>query len=80
MKAKELGLIDGLGDLREIMQAKFGEDVVFKNYAPKTGILSKLGLSSEPVYGVTKDFGINSMLSDAIEWIEQRATWSRFGL
>ena len=80
VKAKELGLIDGLGDLREIMQAKFGEDVVFKNYAPKTGILSKLGLSSEPVYGVTKDFGINSMLSDAIEWIEQRATWSRFGL
>ena len=80
VKAKELGLIDGLGELREIMQARFGEDVLFKNYAPKTGILSKLGLGSESVSGISKDFTINSMLPDAMEWIEQRATWGRFGL
>ena len=80
VKAKELGLIDGLGELREIMQDRFGEDVLFKNYAPKTGILSKLGLGSESVSGISKDFTINSMLPDAMEWIEQRATWGRFGL
>ena len=80
VKAKELGLIDGLGELRGIMQDRFGEDVLFKNYAPKTGILSKLGLGSESVSGISKDFTINSMLPDAMEWIEQRATWGRFGL
>ena len=80
VKAKELGLIDGLGELREIMQDRFGEDVLFKNYAPKTGFLSKLGLGSESVSGISKDFTINSMLPDAMEWIEQRATWGRFGL
>lgn len=80
VKAKELGLIDGLGELREIMQDRFGEDVLFKNYAPKTGILSKLGLGSESVSGISKDFTINSMLPDAMEFIEQRATWGRFGL
>ena len=80
VKAKELGLIDGLGELREIMQDRFGEDVLFKNYAPKAGILSKLGLGSESVSGISKDFTINSMLPDAMEWIEQRATWGRFGL
>ena len=80
VKAKELGLIDGLGELREIMQDRFGDDVLFKNYAPKTGILSKLGLGSESVSGISKDFTINSMLPDAMEWIEQRATWGRFGL
>ena len=80
VKAKELGLIDGLGELREIMQDRFGEDVLFKNYAPKTGILSKLGLGSESVSGISKDFTINSILPDAMEWIEQRATWGRFGL
>ena len=80
VKAKELGLIDGLGELREIMQDRLGEDVLFKNYAPKTGILSKLGLGSESVSGISKDFTINSMLPDAMEWIEQRATWGRFGL
>ena len=58
VKAKELGLIDGLGELREIMQDRFGEDVLFKNYAPKTGILSKLGLGSESVSGISKDFTI----------------------
>ena len=80
VKAKELGLIDGLGELRGIMQDRFGEDVLFKNYAPKTGILSKLGLGSESVSGISKDFTINSMLPDAMEFIEQRATWGRFGL
>ena len=78
--AKELGLIDGLGELREIMQERFGEDVVFKNYASKTGILAKLGVGSGSVFGDSKNFISNSMLSDVAEWIEQRITWSRFGL
>ena len=78
--AKELGLIDGLGELREIMQERFGEDVVFKNYASKTGILAKLGVGSGSVFGDSKNFSSNSMLSDVAEWIEQRTTWSRFGL
>ena len=78
--AKELGLIDGLGELREIMQERFGKDVVFKNYAPKTGILAKLGVGSGPVFEDSKNFSSRSMLSDVAEWIEQRTTWSRFGL
>ena len=78
--AKELGLIDGLGELREIMQERFGEDVVFKNYASKTGILAKLGVGGGSVFGDSKNFISNSMLSDVAEWIEQRITWSRFGL
>ena len=35
IQAKELGLIDGLGDLRGIMRNKFGDKVVFKEYAAK---------------------------------------------
>ena len=80
IQAKELGLIDGLGDLREIMRNKFGDKVVFKEYAAKTGILSKLGLAGSSEFSMVTDAKINSLFSDAMEWIEQRVTWGRFGL
>jgi signal peptide peptidase SppA len=80
IKAKELGLIDGLGDLREVMRDRFGEDVVFKNYGAKSGILSKLGLGTGSSSRMMGDGAMNSLLSDAMEWIETRATWKRFGL
>ncbi len=80
IQAKELGLIDGLGDLREIMRNKFGDKVVFKEYAAKTGILSKLGLGGSSEFSMVTDAKINSLFSDAMEWIEQRVTWGRFGL
>ncbi|MBT6308180.1 MAG: S49 family peptidase [Rhodospirillaceae bacterium] len=80
IQAKELGLIDGLGDLREIMRNKFGDKVLFKEYAAKTGILSKLGLAGSSEFSLVTDAKINSLFSDAMEWIEQRVTWGRFGL
>jgi signal peptide peptidase SppA len=80
IKAKELGLIDGLGDLREVMRDRFGEEVVFKNYSAKSGILSKLGLANSLSSRMVGDGVMNSLLSDAMEWIETRATWKRFGL
>jgi signal peptide peptidase SppA len=80
IKAKELGLIDGLGDLREVMRDRFGEEVVFKNYSAKSGILSKLGLANSLSSRMMGDGVMNSLLSDAMEWIETRATWKRFGL
>ena len=80
IQAKELGLIDGLGDLREIMRNKFGDKVLFKEYAAKTGILSKLGLGGSSEFSMVTDAKINSLFSDAMEWIEQRVTWGRFGL
>ena len=80
IQAKELGLIDGLGDLRGIMRNKFGDKVVFKEYAAKTGVLAKLGLGGSSSFSMITDAKINSLFSDAMEWIEQRVTWGRFGL
>ena len=31
-KAKDLGLVDELGDVNQILKEKFGEDVVIKKY------------------------------------------------
>merc|ERR1711964_144639 len=40
-KAKELGLIDGLGNADEILKQKFGEDVVIKKFEKPRGWLNK---------------------------------------
>ena len=40
-KAKELGLVDDLGNSNEILRKKFGEDVVIKKFEKSKGWLSK---------------------------------------
>lgn len=78
--AQELGLIDGLSDLRTKMREVFGEDVRFKLVAPSTSWLRrKRGVS---VSGGGFDFGHwpSGMADDVISAVEARALWSRFGL
>ena len=45
-RAKELGLIDGIGHLETIIAEKFGEDVKFKKLERKRGFFSKFGKAS----------------------------------
>ena len=40
-KAKELGLIDGIGNANQILKEKFGEDVIIKKFEKSKGWLSK---------------------------------------
>lgn len=79
--ALELGLIDGLSDLRTRMREVFGEDVRFKLVAPATSWLRRGRKSvSAGVSGL--DFGQwpQGFAADVISAIEARALWSRFGL
>ncbi|MFK7836360.1 MAG: S49 family peptidase [Sulfitobacter sp.] len=64
-KATELGLIDGIGHLRPMMQERFGDKVRFREYGPKRGLLSRFG---------------SQMVQDAVQGIEERAAYARFGL
>ena len=45
-KAKDLGLIDGIGDTNQILKEKFGEDVIIKKFEKSKGWLSKKLTSS----------------------------------
>ena len=45
-RAKELGLIDGIGHLETVISEKFGEDVRFKKLERKRGLFSKFGKAS----------------------------------
>ncbi len=71
--AVELGLIDGTGDLRALLQARFGKEVKLKRFDAdrRPGILKLLGASHIPSQIVDPDAMIAAM--------EERAVWARYG-
>lgn len=75
-RAQELGLIDGIGDLRAVMKDRFGEDVRFRIVGPKKKWW-KLGNGSIP--GVDL-MGGGLWADDLIAAVEERFLWNRFGL
>lgn len=77
-KAKELGLIDGIGNMHDVLVEKFGPDVELKVFERGGGLLSKLGLSSQldlKNLSLTEGLG-----QEVIDSLETRALWQRYGL
>ena len=66
-KAKDLGLIDGIGNAEQILREKFGEDIVVKKFEKSKGWLAKK-LSSSDEHS-DKLIGI----------LEERSIWQRYG-
>ena len=81
-KAKDLGLIDGLGDLRSVMREKLGENVRLKVMDQERSWLKRrLGLSGgRPQWSLLEGGVRLNLADDLISAIEARALWSRFGL
>jgi signal peptide peptidase SppA len=68
--ALALGLIDGIGHMEAIMKHKFGDKAVLKLIPISSGgILRRIGLAN------TSDIG-----GQALDALEARALWQRFGL
>lgn len=64
-RAIGLGLIDGIGHLKPVLQERFGKKVRLRRYGVKKPFLSRFGLS---------------MAEDALAAVEERAQFARFGL
>jgi len=83
-KAVELGLIDGIGDLRSKMREVYGEKVKLKLITSERGFFRRrfrlpLGRGGEPgetLHGYLPP----GLVEDVVASIESRALWSRFGL
>ena len=70
-KALELGLIDGIGDVREIMREKFGDEVQLREISVvQQSMLSKIGLAPS----------MNLSARSILTALEERLIWNRFGL
>ena len=73
-RARELGLIDGLGDLRAVMRERFGEKVRFRWIdGPRRHWLARLRLGAEPP-------DLAASATALIAAAEDRALWARYGL
>ncbi|MBR0848921.1 S49 family peptidase [Bradyrhizobium diazoefficiens] len=75
-----LGLADGIGDIRSILRARYGEKVVTPVIAQPTGLLS--GLFGRKAPGAGQLSAMESMAGlpdELISAIETRAIWAKFG-
>ena len=68
-KAKELGLIDGIGNVFQVLEDRFGKDVKIKNFEKQEGWLKKKLSSS-----------MADAASSVLTELETRSFWNRFGL
>mgnify|MGYP001498259911 CR=1 FL=1 len=66
-KAKDLGLIDGLGNADQILKEKFGEDVEIKKFEKSKGWLSQKLSSS------------NNQVDQLANILDERSIWQRYG-
>ncbi len=67
-KAKELGLIDEIGNASQVLREKFGEDVVIKKFEKSKSWLSKKLSSS------------NDHVHQLANVLEEKSVWQKYGL
>ncbi len=67
-KAKELGLIDEIGNANQVLKEKFGEDVIIKKFEKSKSWLSKKLSSS------------NEHLDQLANILDEKSIWQRYGL
>lgn len=85
-RAMDLGLIDGLADVRSKMQELHGPDVRLQVVEPpKTGLLSRLRRQMPNIAGLAgaaggAQGGGLAFADDLVSAVETRALWSRYGL
>jgi signal peptide peptidase SppA len=76
-KAAELGLVDGVGTLREVVTKRFpGAEITAVE--PRKPLLARLGLA--PAAGTQRSGSGADLVLAALDALEQRAAWARFGL
>jgi signal peptide peptidase SppA len=73
-QALERGLVDGLGEMREVLRQRFGARVRLRVVPPERRSLSwsMLGLPRRPDVG--------DLAADLLARLEERLVWARFGL
>ena len=77
-RAVELGLVDGLGELRQTMRARFGDKVIFRRIdSAGPWWRRRLGRGAAGPAGF---FEPREWVAGALAAAEERALWSRFGL
>jgi len=76
-RAVEVGLADGVGELRPVLKDRFGKDVSFREHGGrKGGLLARL-LGRRGLSGADIGAGVTDA---AVEAMDARLLWARYGL
>jgi signal peptide peptidase SppA len=78
-RALELGLIDAIGDLRDVLRERFGDKLVTPVVSAERGWLGRrlLGAAGDGTFGRPAGMAVAEELISALE---ARAIWARYGL
>ena len=75
-EAIKLGLVDGIGDLKTVMEKKFGEKIKYIPIKPKKSFLK--GILSKSFY--SRDLvDTKKIINDIMAYMESRNIWGRYG-
>jgi signal peptide peptidase SppA len=79
-QAKDLGLVDAVGDLRSFLKARYGEKTKFRLISAPRGLFGRrLGM-----FGTNREALASQALAGVaqglLEELEDRALWARYGL
>jgi signal peptide peptidase SppA len=79
-RALELGLVDGLGDLRQVLRARFGERVRLRVIDGPRRFRLPFALAAGGGIGHGAGADLAASAQALVEAAEERALWSRYGL
>lgn len=81
--AKDLGLIDGLGHLSQILKQRFGEKMQLQLIQPKRSMFGRPAAGGVQAATTGANLGSDigaGLVERSIETLEERSMWARFGL
>lgn len=84
-QALDLGLIDAIGDMQSVLKERYGEDVTLKVINRKRGLLSR-GISTKVMFDLSKwdrsqtEQMASGLTAGALQTLEDRTLWQRYGL
>ncbi|MBO0345950.1 S49 family peptidase [Roseibium sp. CAU 1637] len=85
--ARDLGLVDGIGDLREVLKERYGAKAEAKLISPPRGLFGRrtsgVGVSAlsghNDVSALGQDIGAG-VVGASLAAVEERSLWARYGL
>jgi serine protease SohB len=82
-EAHRLGLVDGIGEVRSVLRARFGDKVYLPLIAERGWLARRLSGMSAQMVGPQLTTGLavgEGFAADVLSVAEQRAIWARYGL
>ncbi|MNL71290.1 hypothetical protein D3C87_1964200 [compost metagenome] len=79
-RGRELGLVDSLGNMRQVIKERYGKDAKMELVSGARTLLGKRipGVSSS--MGFSADQMVAAAASGLAETLEEKAMWGRYGL